>query len=104
MEVALTLARRGSVSHSPYSGWAAGRGRPPEAAARRAGLEFVEKLLTTRLESVDMTERNASMLAYAPPRHSGRTGYWLWLRVAWSSSSPSPTQAQLSSLAAGLKD
>jgi hypothetical protein len=26
---------------------AAGRGRPPEAAARRAGLEFVEKFLTT---------------------------------------------------------
>src|SRR5918993_5728684 len=25
---------------------AAGRGRPPQAAARRAGLEFVEKLLT----------------------------------------------------------
>jgi hypothetical protein len=24
------------------------RGRPPEAAARRAGLEFVEKLLTER--------------------------------------------------------
>jgi hypothetical protein len=29
---------------------------------RRAGLEFVEKLLTTKLESADMTERNASML------------------------------------------
>jgi hypothetical protein len=27
---------------------AAGRGRPPQAAARRAGLEFVEKLLTER--------------------------------------------------------
>ena len=26
----------------------AGRGRPPEAAARRAGLEVVEKLLTSK--------------------------------------------------------
>jgi hypothetical protein len=38
------------------------RGRPPEAAARRAGLEFVEKLLTTNLSGTDTTERNASML------------------------------------------
>jgi hypothetical protein len=29
----------------------AGRGRPPQAAARRAGLEFVEKLLPTKLTS-----------------------------------------------------
>ena len=29
----------------------AGRGLPPEAAARRAGLEDVEKLLTTNLTS-----------------------------------------------------
>jgi hypothetical protein len=28
---------------------AAGRGRPPQAAARRAGLEFVEKLLTAMI-------------------------------------------------------
>ena len=27
-----------------------------------------------------MTERNASMLRL-PSRHSGRTGYWLWLRI-----------------------
>jgi hypothetical protein len=27
----------------------AGRGRPPEAAARRAGLEVVEKLLTSSI-------------------------------------------------------
>jgi hypothetical protein len=40
----------------------AGRGRPPQAAARRAGLEFVEKLLTTKLTSTDTTERNAGML------------------------------------------
>ena len=38
------------------------RGRPPEAAARRAGLEFVEKLLPTNLTSTDTTERNAGML------------------------------------------
>jgi hypothetical protein len=38
------------------------RGRPPQAAARRAGLEFVEKLLTTKLTSTDTTERNAGML------------------------------------------
>jgi len=38
------------------------RGRPPQAAARRVGLEFVEKLLTTNLTSTDTTERNASML------------------------------------------
>jgi hypothetical protein len=53
--------------------WFAGRGRPPQAAARRAGLEFVEKLLTTNLEfvekllttnlaSTDTTERKAGML------------------------------------------
>ena len=38
------------------------RGRPPQAAARRAGLEFVEKLLTTNLSGTDTTERNAGML------------------------------------------
>jgi hypothetical protein len=38
------------------------RGRPPQAAARRAGLEFVEKLLPTKLTSTDTTERNAGML------------------------------------------
>jgi hypothetical protein len=35
-------------------------GRPQ--AARLAGLEFVEKLLTTNLSGTDITERNASML------------------------------------------
>jgi hypothetical protein len=33
------------TSRSPD--WFAGRGRPPQAAARRAGLEDVEKLLTS---------------------------------------------------------
>jgi hypothetical protein len=37
------------------------RGRPPQAAARRAGLEFVEKLLTATLISADTTERNLGM-------------------------------------------
>jgi hypothetical protein len=41
---------------------AAGRGRPPAAAGPRAGLEFVEKLLTTNLTSADTTVRNAGML------------------------------------------
>jgi hypothetical protein len=41
------------------------RGRPPQAAARRAGLEFVEKLLPTKLTSTDTTERNAGMLRVA---------------------------------------
>jgi hypothetical protein len=61
----------------------AGRGRPPQAAARRAGLEGVEKLLTTNLTSTDTTERNASMLLPRPARRiTGRAGPWLWLRVA----------------------
>jgi hypothetical protein len=47
------------------------RGRPPEAAARRAGLEFVEKLLT-KLTSTDTTERNAMLRI--PPRSIGRAG------------------------------
>jgi hypothetical protein len=60
----------------------AGRGRPPQAAARRAGLEVVEKLLTTNLTSTDTTERNASMLRPCPAhRIAGRAGYWSWLRV-----------------------
>jgi hypothetical protein len=46
----------------------AGRGRPPQAAARRAGLEFVEKILPTKLTSTDTTERNAGMLLLLRPR------------------------------------
>jgi hypothetical protein len=44
-------------------------GRPE--AARRAGLEFVEKLLT-KLTSTDTTERNAMLRI--PPRSIGRAG------------------------------
>jgi hypothetical protein len=50
------------------------RGRPPQAAARRAGLEFVEKLLTTKLTSTDTTERNAGMLRVPHRRIAGRAG------------------------------
>jgi hypothetical protein len=39
-----SVLRAASVQTASVGG--AGRGRPPEAAARRAGLEFVEKLLT----------------------------------------------------------
>jgi hypothetical protein len=60
---------------------AAGRGRPPEAAARRAGLEDVEKLLT-KLTSTDTAERNAGMLRVPLRRIFGRAGYRLELRVA----------------------
>jgi hypothetical protein len=51
------------------------RGRPPQAAARRAGLEFVEKLLTTNLTSMDRTERNACMLL-GPSRSLHRWSAW----------------------------
>jgi hypothetical protein len=58
------------------------RGRPPQAAARRAGLEFVEKVLTDSMVALlDGTERE-----HATPRPArriaGRAGYWLVLRVA----------------------
>jgi hypothetical protein len=33
------------------------RGWPPQAATRRAGLEFVEKLLTTKLTGPDVLAR-----------------------------------------------
>jgi hypothetical protein len=59
-------AGRRGIQKSPSLGSQRGRGRPPQAAARRAGLEFVEKLVTTKLDSVDMTERNASMLRLTP--------------------------------------
>jgi hypothetical protein len=37
----------------------AGRGRPPEAAARRAGLEDVEKLLTNTIDAANKTALGA---------------------------------------------
>jgi hypothetical protein len=54
-------------------GSAAGRGRPPQAAARRAGLEFVEKLLTAKLTSADTTERMLACFA-SRSSHAGRAG------------------------------
>jgi hypothetical protein len=48
-------------------------GRPE--AARRAGLEFVEKLLTANLTSTDTTERNTSMLRRVPHRPIGWVAY-----------------------------
>jgi hypothetical protein len=58
------------------------RGRPPQAAARRAGLEFVEKLLTTKLTSTDTTVRNAGMLPGSRTVASlCRPGDWLELLV-----------------------
>ena len=67
------------------SGGVTGRGRPE--AARRAGLEFVEKLLTTKLTSTSTTERNAGMLRLAPRpvivvelvARSGLSSPWPWL-------------------------
>jgi hypothetical protein len=50
------------------------RGRPPQAAARRAGLEVVEKLLTTNLTSTDTTERNASELLHPRPALASLVG------------------------------
>ena len=46
----------------------AGRGRPPQATARRAGLEGEEEVLTATFTSTDLTERNAS-------RTGGGTGW-----------------------------
>jgi hypothetical protein len=53
-------------------------GRPE--AARRAGLEFVEKVLTTKPASTDTTERNAGMLGV--PLVASLVGYRLELRIA----------------------
>jgi hypothetical protein len=52
---------------------------PAEAAGGRplAGLEFVEKVLTTTLNSTDTTERDAGMLL---PHPRPRTVAWLVMR------------------------
>jgi hypothetical protein len=63
------------------------RGRPPQAAARRAGLEFVEKLLPTKLTSTDTTERTAGMLRVSlvvslvelPTRACFSDWWWVWV-------------------------
>jgi hypothetical protein len=48
------------TSRSPD--WFAGRGRPRQAAARRAGLDGVEKLLPTNLTAPTLAERGGGML------------------------------------------
>jgi hypothetical protein len=62
------------------------RGRPPQAAARRAGLEFVEKLLTTNLTSTDTTERNAGMLRVPLVASLVELATGLGCASSWSSS------------------
>jgi len=44
----LTYTSRKGNPYDPNAEAPAGRGRPPQAAARRAGLEVVEKLLTSK--------------------------------------------------------
>jgi hypothetical protein len=52
---------------------AVGRGRPPEAAARRAGLEFVEKLLTDSMVALlDGAEREHAPRVPPIPRPGRR--------------------------------
>jgi hypothetical protein len=62
------------------------RGGPPEAAARRAGLEFVEKVLTAMPSSLDSTDtkaQNTGMLRRVPMHHIvGRAAYRSKLRDA----------------------
>jgi hypothetical protein len=57
--------------------WFAGRGRPPQAAARRAGLEFVEKLLTSAMVALlDGAEREHASPASARRRASRHDDYF----------------------------
>jgi hypothetical protein len=67
------------TSRSPD--WFAGRGRPPQAAVLGAGLEFVEKLLPTNLNSTDTMERDASMLLLLDPRPALLYRWSGWLLV-----------------------
>jgi len=57
------------------------RGRPPQAAARRAGLECVEKLLTERNSC--LVGRSGTRACFAHVRSSDRWSSWspAWLRV-----------------------
>jgi hypothetical protein len=72
--------------------------RRPRAAGGRplAGLEFVEKLLTTKLTSTDATERNARMLRVLLVASLGRPGDWLeFLVVLALFAACSATQSKL---------
>jgi hypothetical protein len=69
-----------ATTHQP-----AGRGRPPQAAARRAGLEFVEKLLTSAVVALlDEAEREHASARVPLPAATGRPGYWLSSSSSWS--------------------
>jgi hypothetical protein len=88
------LLRRAAETFGSVGRWSAGRGRPPQAAARRAGLEFVEKLLTANLTSTDTRSgtsacRSASrFIASLVELATGSSCASPW----WSS--PSPPQAR----------
>jgi hypothetical protein len=56
LQAGIDWSDQGSSSICPANG-TAGRGRPPEAAARRAGLEDVEKLLTSIIDGSGMARR-----------------------------------------------
>ena len=73
------------------------RGRPPQAAARRAGLEFVEKLLPTNLTSTDTTERDTGMLPLpCPARRIACRGRSQWCyALPWHSVRTHPCTAAL---------
>jgi hypothetical protein len=53
------MRRSGSGAGSPVRVVVGGRGRPPEAAARRAGLEVVERLLTITIDAANKTALGA---------------------------------------------
>jgi hypothetical protein len=88
---ALAVQRRAasgsSVPCPPRVGDLAGRGRPPPAAARRAGLEVVEKALTARRE-LD----NSAVVSGPPecPGNTTRTGCTPWRRGSWARPSNGP--------------
>ena len=81
MYVAQRIERVDGSGSTFRRGWSRCPVTADSLPARRAGLEFVEKLLPTSLTSTDTTERNAGMLRVPHRRIAGRGGYWLWLRV-----------------------
>ena len=64
-----------TIESLPGARTAAAGGRP------QAGLEFVEKLLPTKLTSTETTERNASMLLLLYPRPAPSYRWSSWLLV-----------------------
>jgi hypothetical protein len=55
MHVHGVLMRMKAPDATVTHGYGAGRGRPPEAAARRAGLEDVEKVPTDNIDAANKT-------------------------------------------------